>query len=78
MFFIFVTLYAGVALPLFTLNLAYVNDFIVKEKFVAAGAGLQFAFGLGAMMGPFLCSFFMDFIGILFKKNKLFFQYYHY
>ena len=30
---------------------------------VAAGAGLQFAFGLGAMMGPFLCSFFMDFVG---------------
>jgi MFS family permease len=60
LFFIFVTLYAGVALPLFTLNLAYVNDFIPKEKFVAAGAGLQIIFGLGAMGGPLLCSVFMS------------------
>ena len=63
MFFIFVTLYAGFALPLFTLNLAYVNDFIAKEKFVAAGAGLQIIFSLGAMGGPILCSLFMNFYG---------------
>ena len=49
LFFTTVTLYAGFALPMFTLNLAYVNDFIQKEKFVAAGAGLQIIFGLGAM-----------------------------
>jgi len=59
MFFVCVTLYAGMALPLFTLNLAYVNDFISKEKFVTAGAGLQIIFGLGAMGGPILCSMFM-------------------
>ena len=60
MFFVFVTLYAGMAIPLFTLNLAYVNDFIPKEKFVAAGGGLQIIFGLGAMGGPILCSVFMN------------------
>ena len=60
MFFVFVTLYAGVAIPIFTLNLAYVNDFIPKEKFVAAGGGLQIIFGLGAMGGPMLCSVFMN------------------
>ena len=59
MFFIFITLYAGAALPLFTLNLTYVNDFVEKGKFVAAGAGLQIIFGLGAMGGPILCSLFM-------------------
>ena len=58
-FYLFVTLYAGMALPLFTLNLAYVNDFIPKEKFVSAGSGLQIIFGLGAMGGPILCSLFM-------------------
>ena len=63
MFFTFVTLYAGFALPMFTLNLAYVNDFIAKEKFVSAGAGLQIIFGLGAMGGPFLCSIFMNIYG---------------
>jgi len=63
LFYIFIALYAGVALPLFSLNLAYVNDFIPKEKFVAAGAGLQIIFGLGAMGGPFLCSVFMSKFG---------------
>tara|TARA_B100000579_G_C22811700_1_gene845594 strand:+ start:211 stop:1500 length:1290 start_codon:yes stop_codon:yes gene_type:complete len=62
-FFIFITVYAGFALPLFTLNLAYVNDFIPKEKFVAAGAGLQIIFGMGAMGGPVLCSVFMNMYG---------------
>ena len=63
MFLMFVTLYAGFALPMFTLNLAYVNDFIDKEKFVAAGAGLQIIFGIGAMGGPFLASLFMNIYG---------------
>jgi len=63
MFFVFVTLYAGLAIPMFTLNLAYVNDFIPKEKFVAAGGGLQIIFGLGAMGGPMLCSVFMNAYG---------------
>jgi len=63
MFFVFVTLYAAFALPIFTLNLAYVNDFIAKEKFVAAGAGMQIIFGLGAMGGPILCSIFMNIYG---------------
>ena len=48
---------------MFSLILAHTNDYISKEKFVAAGAGLQFSFGLGAMSGPFLCSLFMDVVG---------------
>ncbi len=59
MFFIYTTLYAGMALPLFTLTLAYVNDYIPKEKFVAAGAGLQIIFGIGAMLGPIICALLM-------------------
>ena len=63
MFFIYVSLYAGMAIPLFTLNLAYVNDYISKEKFVAAGGGMQIIFGLGAMTGPLLCSLLMNKFG---------------
>ena len=48
---------------MFSLILAHTNDYIAKEKFVPAGAGLQFVFGLGAMSGPFLCSIFMDLVG---------------
>ena len=51
------------SLPLFSLNLAYVNDFLPKEKFVSAGAGLQLIFGMSAMFAPFLCSFFMSSLG---------------
>ena len=47
------------SLPLFSLNLAYVNDFLPKEKFVSAGAGLQIIFGISAMTSPFFCSYFI-------------------
>ena len=63
MFFIYASLYAGMSVPLFTLNLAYINDYIPKEKFVAAGAGMQIIFGMGAMGGPFLCSLLMNKFG---------------
>ena len=62
-FYIFFILFSFCSLPMFSLILAHTNDFISKDKFVAAGAGLQFAFGLGAMSGPFLCSIFMDLTG---------------
>tara|TARA_Y100000590_G_scaffold206108_1_gene233627 strand:+ start:72 stop:1361 length:1290 start_codon:yes stop_codon:yes gene_type:complete len=60
MFYTYVSIYAGLAIPLFTLNLAYVNDYIAKEKFVAAGGGMQIIFGMGAMAGPFVCSLLMS------------------
>jgi len=60
MFFIYVSLYAGMCIPLFTLNLAYMNDYISREKFVAAGGGKQIIFGIGAMTGPVLCSLLMN------------------
>ena len=63
LFYFFFILFSFCSLPMFSLILAHTNDNIAKEKFVAAGAGLQFIFGLGAMSGPFLCSLFMDFVG---------------
>ena len=63
-FFISVALYAGLCLPLFSLNLAHTNDYVAKEKFVAAGGGLQLIFGIGAIIGPILCSLFMDIFNI--------------
>ena len=62
-FYIFFILFSFCSLPMFSLILAHTNDYITKDKFVAAGAGLQFTFGLGAMSGPFLCSIFMDLAG---------------
>ncbi len=62
-FYIFLILFSFCSLPMFAIIFAHTNDFIPKEKFVAAGAGLQFAFGLGAISGPFICSIFMNVIG---------------
>jgi len=62
-FYIFLTLFSFCSLPMFSLILAHTNDYITKDKFVAAGAGLQFAFGLGAIGGPFLCSLLMGVAG---------------
>tara|TARA_B100000902_G_C27280305_1_gene901353 strand:+ start:23 stop:1312 length:1290 start_codon:yes stop_codon:yes gene_type:complete len=62
-FYVFLILFSFCSLPMFSQILAHTNDYIPKEKFVAAGAGLQFVFGLGAMSGPFLCSVFMDIVG---------------
>ncbi len=64
LFFIVIGLYAGLCLPLFSLNLAHTNDFVPKEKFVAAGGGLQFIFGIGAISGPIVCSMFMSWFDI--------------
>jgi MFS family permease len=63
-FYFFLILFSFCSLPMFSLILAHTNDFIPKEKFVAAGASLQFIFGLGAIGGPFLCSIFMDIAGL--------------
>jgi MFS family permease len=61
--FIYIILLSGMTLPLFALNLALVNDYIPKEKFVAAGAGLNMIFGLGAIAGPIVCSVLMSIFG---------------
>lgn len=61
--FIFIILLAGMILPLFSLNMALVNDYIPKEKFVAAGGGLNIIFGLGAIGGPLICSILMSLLG---------------
>ena len=63
-FFVSVGLYSSLCLPLFSLNLAHTNDFVPKSKFVAAGGGLQFIFGVGAISGPILCSIFIEWFGI--------------
>ena len=63
-FYISLILFSVCSLPMFSLILAHTNDFIPKEQFVAAGASLQFTFGMGAMSGPFLCSIFMNLVGL--------------
>ena len=77
-FFIFVTIFAGFSLPIYAINIALTNDYISKDKFVAAGSGLQLVMGLGAMGGPIICTIFMNFFWskwILYLSNR--FSHYH-
>jgi MFS family permease len=61
--FLSITLMAGMTLTFFPIILAYVNDNITKDKFVAAGSGLNIVFGVGAIFGPILCSVTMQLLG---------------
>jgi len=61
--FLSITLMAGMTLTFFPIILAYVNDNITKDKFVAAGSGLNIVFGVGAIFGPILCSATMQLLG---------------
>jgi len=62
-FYVFLVCFSFCSLPMFSLILAHTNDFITRDKFVSAGAALQFSFGLGAISGPFLCSLIMGIFG---------------
>jgi hypothetical protein len=42
----------GMSAPLYALGVGQTNDYVSKRDFVAASAGLLFAWGLGASIGP--------------------------
>lgn len=48
---------------LYPLALAQANDHIRAEDFLAASGGLVLVYGIGAVLGPILCSFAMDVFG---------------
>ncbi|HEY7687445.1 MAG TPA: MFS transporter [Dongiaceae bacterium] len=47
-----VTLLASMLSPLYALGVGQTNDYLSKNDFVAASAGLLFAWGFGAIIGP--------------------------
>lgn len=53
----------GVSNPLYSLLLAYVNDYLDKSDMAAASAGLMFINGLGAISGPIITGWMMGSIG---------------
>jgi len=56
-------LMGGMALPLYSLFIAYTNDFLAVEDMAAASGGLVFVYGLGAIFGPFVIGQMMSMIG---------------
>ena len=53
----------GVSNPLYSLLLAYVNDYLDKSSMAGASAGLLFINGLGAISGPVITGWIMGLIG---------------
>ncbi|MCV2447314.1 MFS transporter [Paracoccus sp. DMF] len=53
----------GVANPVYSLLLAYTNDFLDNSDMAAASAGLLFINGLGAMAGPLITGWLMSWLG---------------
>jgi len=66
---VLIVLLAGMISPLYGLGVGQTNDYIAKKDFVAASAGLLFAWGLGASVGPVVAAPAMRFFG----ANGLFF-----
>lgn len=53
----------GLFLPIYGLALAHANDRLEAGDFVVMSAGLLLTFGLGAIVGPPIASFLMEWIG---------------
>ncbi len=53
----------GVTTPLYALLLAYTNDYLPNEDMPAASGGLVFTFGLGAILGPLVTGWAMQWFG---------------
>ncbi|MEH7826756.1 MFS transporter [Gemmobacter denitrificans] len=53
----------GVTNPLYSLLIAYTNDFLGKEEMAAASSGLLFLNGLGAIFGPLATGWVMETLG---------------
>ena len=56
-------LLGGITNPLYSLLIAYTNDFLKKEEMAAASAGLIFLNGLGAIAGPLVIGWIMGVAG---------------
>ena len=53
----------GVTTPLYALFLAYTNDYLSNKDMPAASGGLVFTFGLGAIIGPLVTGWAMQWLG---------------
>ena len=54
---------AGATAPIYALGVGQTNDYVDKADFVAASAGLLFAWGLGSAIGPTIAGLVMGQLG---------------
>ena len=56
-------LLGGITYPMYSLIIAYTNDYLSKEQMAAASAGLIFLNGFGAVFGPMGTGWLMGLVG---------------
>ncbi len=62
-FFILLSLYAGMSLPLYSLAIAHTNDFVEPDEIVSIAASFAILIGIGAILGPIFAATFMTLLG---------------
>lgn len=55
--------FGGFSLPLYSLAVAYTNDYVPTSQVMSASAGLVMVYGVTSIFGPLLASFFMQMMG---------------
>lgn len=53
----------GITYPMYSLLIAYTNDFLTKDQMAAASAGMIFLNGFGAIFGPLITGWLMGHVG---------------
>ena len=61
--YIFLALYAGMSLPMYSLVIAHTNDYLQPDEIVAASSAIVALVGCGAIFGPTTASYFMTILG---------------
>lgn len=56
-------IYGGVTIPLYSLILAHLNDYLRQDQMVAAASSYVFLIGTSATVGPIVTSWLMDRVG---------------
>ncbi|MCH8104383.1 MAG: MFS transporter [Proteobacteria bacterium] len=63
-FYIYIVLLGGAAIPMYSICIAYANDRLEPRQIVAASGSLVMVAGIGLSTGPIMVAFFMDFYGM--------------
>jgi MFS family permease len=63
LFFILVALFSFMSLPMYSLAVAHINDFLKPNEIVAASSTFAILVGIGAILGPIFVSTLMTLIG---------------
>ena len=65
-FYVVVIALGGAAMPMYSICIAYANDRLEPHQIIGASGSLVMVAGIGAMIGPIIIAFFMDFVNISF------------